>query len=154
MKRLPPVVWQIIVKTILWTLTGFTVGILLFIIFFIFLNGLPQVSWEFLSTNPVDMGRSGGILATIVSTLYLIVIALLFATPLGLGTAIYLTEYTREGLTTRIIRFGTESLAGIPSIREVIAFPKTASATDLMFRSPSEIGERQLKELHLAVREQ
>ncbi len=116
MKRLPPVVWQIIVKTLLWSLTGFTVGILLFIIFFIFLNGLPQVTWEFLSTNPVDMGRSGGILATIVSTLYLIVIALLFATPLGLGTAIYLTEYTREGLTTRIIRFGTESLAGIPSI--------------------------------------
>lgn len=116
MKRLPPVVWQIIVKTVLWSLTGFTIGILLFIIFFIFLKGLPQVSWEFLSTNPVDMGRSGGILATIVSTLYLIFIALLFATPLGLGTAIYLTEYTREGLTTRIIRFGTESLAGIPSI--------------------------------------
>ena len=62
------------------------------------------------------MGRSGGILATIVSTLYLIVIALLFATPLGLGTAIYLTEYTREGPITRIIRFGTECLAGIPSI--------------------------------------
>lgn len=62
------------------------------------------------------MGRSGGILATIVSTIYLIGIALFFATPLGLGTAIYLTEYTREGLVTKIIRFGTESLAGIPSI--------------------------------------
>ncbi len=55
-------------------------------------------------------------MATIVSTIYLIGIALFFATPLGLGTAIYLTEYTREGLITRIIRFGTESLAGIPSI--------------------------------------
>jgi phosphate transport system permease protein len=116
MKRIPPLVWQIVVKTLLWTLTGFTIGILFFIIFFIFLNGFPQISWEFLTTNPVDMGRSGGILSTIVSTLYLIVIALMFATPLGLGTAIYLTEYTREGLTTRIIRFGTESLAGIPSI--------------------------------------
>jgi phosphate transport system permease protein len=109
-------VGQVIVKTVLWSLTGFTIGILLFIIFFIFLNGMPQITWDFLSTDPVDMGRSGGILATIVSTMYLIVIALAVATPLGLGTAVYLTEYTREGMVTRIIRFGTESLAGIPSI--------------------------------------
>ncbi len=116
MKYFSPIVWQLIVKTLLWSLTGLTIGILFFIIFVVFVNGLPQISWEFLSTNPADMGRSGGILATIVSTLYLIVIALLVATPLGLGTAIYLTEYTREGSGTKIIRFGTECLAGIPSI--------------------------------------
>jgi phosphate transport system permease protein len=116
MKKFSPIVWQLLVKTLLWTLTGLTIGILFFIIFVVFVNGVPQISWEFLSTNPVDMGRSGGILATIVSTLYIIAIALLFATPLGLGTAIYLTEYTREGPVTRIIRFGTECLAGIPSI--------------------------------------
>jgi phosphate transport system permease protein len=114
--RLNPILTQKLIKTLLWVLTGSTIGILFFIIFFIFIKGLPQISWAFLSTNPVDMGRSGGILATIVSTIYLIGIALFFATPLGLGTAIYLTEYTREGLITRIIRFGTESLAGIPSI--------------------------------------
>ena len=114
--RLNPIITQKMVKTLLWILTGLTIGILLFIIFFIFINGLPQISWAFLSTNSVDMGRSGGILATIVSTIYLIGIALFFATPLGLGTAIYLTEYTREGIVTRIIRFGTECLAGIPSI--------------------------------------
>ena len=116
MNRLPPIVWQNIIRVQLWTLTGLTIGILVFIIFFILFNGLPQISWSFLSTNPADMGRSGGILSTIVSTLYLIAIALLVATPLGLGTAIYLTEYTQEGLITRIIRFGTECLAGIPSI--------------------------------------
>ena len=116
MNRLPPIVWQNIVRVQLWTLTGLTIGILVFIIFFILFNGLPQITWSFLSTNPADMGRSGGILSTIVSTLYLIAIALLVATPLGLGTAIYLTEYTREGMITRIIRFGTECLAGIPSI--------------------------------------
>lgn len=116
MNRLPPIVWQNIIRVQLWTLTGLTVGILVFIIFFILFNGLPQITWSFLSTNPADMGRSGGILSTIVSTLYLIAIALLVATPLGLGTAIYLTEYTQEGLITRIIRFGTECLAGIPSI--------------------------------------
>ncbi len=116
MRFFSPIVWQLMVKTLLWTFTGLTLSVLFFIIFVVFVNGLPQLSWEFLSTNPVDMGRSGGILATLVSTLYLIVIALLFATPLGLGTAIYLTEYTREGTATRIIRFGTECLAGIPSI--------------------------------------
>jgi len=114
--RLNPIINQKFIKTLLWSLTGSTVGILLFIIFFIFYNGLPQLTWTFLSTNPIDMGRSGGILSTIVSTIYLIGIALFFATPLGLGTAIFLTEYTREGLVTKIIRFGTESLAGIPSI--------------------------------------
>ncbi|OGP50824.1 MAG: phosphate ABC transporter, permease protein PstA [Deltaproteobacteria bacterium RBG_13_43_22] len=114
--RLNPILSQKIIKTLLWILTGSTIGILFFIIIYIFIKGLPQLSWTFLSTNPVDMGRSGGILATIVSTVYLIGIALFFATPLGLGTAIYLTEYTREGLITKIIRFGTESLAGIPSI--------------------------------------
>jgi phosphate transport system permease protein len=116
MMRLNPIVTQKIVKTMLWVLTGLTIGILFFIIFFILFKGLPQMSWAFLSTNPMDMGRSGGILAPIVSTIYLIGIALFFATPLGLGTAIFLTEYTREGPITRIIRFGTECLAGIPSI--------------------------------------
>ncbi|MGA3085115.1 MAG: phosphate ABC transporter permease PstA [Thermodesulfobacteriota bacterium] len=114
--RLNPILTQKFVKTLLWGLTSSTIGILFFIIFIIFFNGLPQLTWAFLSTNPVDMGRSGGILSTIVSTIYLIGIALFFATPLGLGTAIFLTEYTQEGLVTRIIRFGTESLAGIPSI--------------------------------------
>jgi phosphate transport system permease protein len=107
---------QTLMKILLWILTGLTIGVLIFIIVFIFFHGLPQLTWTFLSANPADMGRSGGIFATIVSTLYLIVIALAFATPLGLGTAIYLTEYTHEGRLTRLIRFGTECLAGIPSI--------------------------------------
>jgi len=62
------------------------------------------------------MGREGGILSTIVATIFLTFIALLVATPLGVGTAIYLTEYTVESRITRIIRFGAECLAGIPSI--------------------------------------
>lgn len=114
--RINPILNQKLIKSLLWGLTGSTIGILLFIIFFIFFNGLPQLSRTFLFTNPIDMGRSGGILAIFVSTIYLIGIALFFATPLGLGTAIFLTEYTQEGLITKIIRFGTESLAGIPSI--------------------------------------
>lgn len=116
MIRIQPPLYQKLIKTLLWSLTGLTIGILFFIVLFIFYHGLPRISWTFLTTNPVDMGRAGGIWATIVSTVYLITIALFFATPLGLGTAIFLTEYTRKGLLTKVIRFGTESLAGIPSI--------------------------------------
>ena len=62
------------------------------------------------------MGRAGGIFPTIVATAYITLLAILLASPLGVGTAIYLTEYTREGWATRIIRFGSECLAGVPSI--------------------------------------
>jgi phosphate transport system permease protein len=114
--RINPLVSQRVVKAQLWSITALTIGILFFIICFISIKGLPQLSLDFLTTNPVDMGRSGGIFSTIVSTLYLIFIALMIAVPLGIAAAIYLTEYTRESRITYIIRFGTECLSGIPSI--------------------------------------
>lgn len=113
---LHPRLEQKIVRTVLGLFTFVTVAILVFIMIFILRKGLPAVSWEFLSKNPVDMGRSGGIFSTIVGTIALTLMALLVATPLGVGTAIYLAEYTFENRLTRIIRFGTECLAGIPSI--------------------------------------
>jgi len=75
-----------------------------------------MLNLRFLTANPKDMGKSGGIFSTIIGTIALTVMAILIATPLGVGTAIYLTEYTRENKVTRIIRFGSECLAGIPSI--------------------------------------
>ena len=114
--RIDPRTEQSVVRVVLWTFTATTVAILFFIIVFVLRKGLPALSWEFLSKNPLDMGREGGILSTIVGTVVLTAGAILIATPLGLGTAIYLTEYTWEGPLTRIIRFGAECLAGIPSI--------------------------------------
>jgi len=107
---------QKIVQALLYFFTSIAVLVLLFILVVILKNGLPQLSLEFLTKNPADMGREGGILSTIVATIFLTFIALLVATPLGVGTAIYLTEYTVENRVTRIIRFGAECLAGIPSI--------------------------------------
>ena len=114
--RLPPRTVQTLMKTLLWALTGFTLLILVFIILDIFIKGLPQVTFGFLVHEPQDMGRHGGILSTIVATAYITLLAIVLAVPFGVGTAIYLTEYTREGWTTRIIRFGAECLAGVPSI--------------------------------------
>ncbi len=90
--------------------------ILFFIIAVIMIKGLPHITARFLLDNPMDMGRAGGIFSTIVSTIYLLVVSLVIAIPLGVGTAIYLTEYTEEGKITKIVRFGTECLAGVPSI--------------------------------------
>ncbi|MGP8051501.1 MAG: phosphate ABC transporter permease PstA [Desulfobaccales bacterium] len=114
--RLPPRTVQTLMKTLLWALTGFTLLILVFIILDIFIKGLPQVTFGFLFYEPQDMGRHGGIFSTIVATAYITLLAIVLAAPFGVGTAIYLTEYTREGWTTRIIRFGAECLAGVPSI--------------------------------------
>jgi phosphate transport system permease protein len=114
--RLDPRLSQIFMKILLWTFTGFTLFILIFIIVNIAIKGLPQVTSAFLLQDPVDMGRGGGIFSTIVATVYVTVLAILLASPLGVGSAVYLTEYTREGWVTRIIRFGAECLAGVPSI--------------------------------------
>lgn len=113
---LSPRATQTAVRIALWTMTLVTVAVLLFIILFILRKGVPALSWDFLTQDPVDMGKAGGIFSTIVGTIVLTIGAILIATPLGIGTAIFLTEYTWEGPVTRIIRFGAECLAGIPSI--------------------------------------
>jgi phosphate transport system permease protein len=113
---LDPRISQRIAKTLLWAMTILTVALLVFIIFFILRKGLPAVNIDFLTKNPVDMGKGGGIFSTVIGTGALTALAILIATPLGVGTAIYLTEYTWENALTRVIRFGAECLAGIPSI--------------------------------------
>ncbi len=96
--------------------TLLTVVALVFIIVFVLEKGLPVLSLRFLLSMPQDMGRAGGILPTLIGTVALPLLALAIATPLGVGTAVYLTEYTRESGITKVIRFGTDCLAGIPSI--------------------------------------
>jgi phosphate transport system permease protein len=82
----------------------------------IIVKGAPYLTWEFLTAPPSDLGRSGGIFPAIVGTMYLVIGAIAIALPIGIGAAIYLTEYTREGTVTRIIRTGTDLLNGTPSI--------------------------------------
>jgi len=97
-------------------LTWFAVGILAVIVVVIFVKGIANVDLGFILKYPEDMGRHGGIFPSIIGTLLLVALSLVFATPLGIGTAIFLTEYTKETRFTTILRFGVESLAGIPSI--------------------------------------
>lgn len=107
---------QKIAKGFLWLAGLSTVAILVLVIGYILFEGISHVDWDFLTKKPKRMGAEGGIYPIIISTFYFTGLTLLLATPIGVGAAIYLTEYTREGRLTRIIRFGTEALAGIPSI--------------------------------------
>ena len=93
-----------------------TLFIVIGLLGYILVKGLPQVSWEFLSTKPSALNGTYGILPNIINTLYIIVLTLLIAAPLGVGGAIYLNEYARRGRLTRVIEFTTEALSGIPSI--------------------------------------
>ncbi len=107
---------QKIAKFLIWTAALLVMVILVSIIIYILAKGIPMITWQFLTEIPRNMGRTGGISSSIVGTLLVTAVAVIVATPFGIGTAIYLTEYTREGRITRIIRFSAESLAGIPSI--------------------------------------
>lgn len=107
---------QRIAKVIIWSAALLVMVVLFAIIFYILGKGLPEISWAYLTEIPRNMGRSGGISSTIVGTLMVTAVAIIVAMPFGIGTAFYLTEYTRESKITRVIRFSAESLAGIPSI--------------------------------------
>lgn len=92
-------------------------AILFSLILHIFVRGLPVVSWEFLTENPLKMGKEGGIFSTIVSTVYLVGLAIGLSGPLGVGAALYLTEYrSRKSKVVRVVEMCTEALSGIPSI--------------------------------------
>ncbi|MFA5103319.1 MAG: phosphate ABC transporter permease PstA, partial [Candidatus Thermoplasmatota archaeon] len=86
------------------------------ILSYIVVNGVGALSWEFLTQAPRNLGRAGGISTALIGTLYLVAGALALAMPIGVGASIYLTEYTKESLMTRIIRTGADLLNGTPSI--------------------------------------
>jgi phosphate transport system permease protein len=85
-------------------------------IVYIVANGIGAISWEFLTEHPRDSMTKGGIMPAILGTLYLTAGAIIIALPLGVASAIYLSEYAREGNVIRIIRVGVNCLAGVPSI--------------------------------------
>lgn len=114
--KINPRTSQKITKFIIWLAAILVLVVLFVIITYILAKGIPHLSFGFLTEIPRNMGREGGISSTIVGTLLVTALAVIIATPFGIGTAVYLTEYTRESRVTRIIRFSAESLAGIPSI--------------------------------------
>ena len=107
---------QIFAFSLIALATLAVLAILVIILQDIVVHGLPALSWAFLTQPPSDSGRAGGIFPAIVGTMYLVIGAIAIALPLGVGAAIYLVEYTREGRITYLIRTGVDLLNGTPSI--------------------------------------
>ncbi|MCA2016569.1 phosphate ABC transporter permease PstA [Vibrio tritonius] len=106
-----------LLNALIWLSAALTVGFLFWIIWYILSNGLRFVDWHFISDNYTRTGDEHGIFPMIVSTIYMVIASIAVAAPLGIMTAIYLTEYAKVGSKlVKVIRFCTESLAGIPSI--------------------------------------
>jgi phosphate transport system permease protein len=105
-----------IAKVCFWVVAVITLLVLLNIILHIVINGFSGLSWEFFTEEPRRMGKEGGIFSIIIGTLFMALAAIIVAMPIGIGSAIYLTEYVKRGRLVQVIRFGTEALAAIPSI--------------------------------------
>lgn len=107
---------QAIAKFFIWTAALSTIAVMILILFQILKEGLPVLHLRFFLDSPKEMGREGGIFSSIIGTAALTLVAIVVGAPLGVGTAVFLREYTRESKISRLIRFGTDCLAGVPSI--------------------------------------
>jgi len=103
-----------ILNALVYLCAIFTVSVLILIVGFIFLNGIKLISPSFIFGDYTSSG--GGIKPMIIATLYVVLLSILIATPIGILSAVYLQEYAKQGKVVKIIRFATESLSGIPSI--------------------------------------
>lgn len=105
-----------VLLVLIYLCASISILLLIGIMGYVFVRGIPQISLEFLTTVPSTIKGTFGIIGNIVNTLYIVAITLLIATPIGVGAAIYLNEYAKGGKIVRIIEFTTETLSGIPSI--------------------------------------
>ena len=103
-------------RCLLYLCAFLTCALLVFMIGYIFYRGLPHVTWNLISTKPSYLSDNIGILPDILNTLYIVIATLVIVLPLGVGAAIYLTEYARNRKLVTVIEFATETLTGIPSI--------------------------------------
>ena len=108
--------YDIFFKTVVYLSAFLTVALLVVLIGYIFVRGLPHITGQLLSTAPSVLKDTIGILPNILNTLYIILFTLLIALPLGVGAAVYLTEYASNRKLIEVIEFTNETLAGIPSI--------------------------------------
>ncbi len=95
---------------------GLTVALVLFLILYVLAKGLPNITWELLSSKPSYLAEKIGILPDILNTVYIILATLVIVLPLGVGAAVYLTEYAKNQKLVAAIEFAAETLSGIPSI--------------------------------------
>lgn len=105
-----------VMKSLMYISTGFTALLVVFLVAYVLIKGIPNITWELLSTKPSYISGRIGILPDILNTLYIIMTTLMLILPLGVGASVYLTEYAQNKKVVEIIEFTAETLSGIPSI--------------------------------------
>lgn len=103
-------------KLFMWISAGLTCALVLFLIAYVLYKGIPNISLELISTSPSYLSGKIGILPDILNTIYIVLATLVYVIPLGVGAAIYLTEYAQNKRIVGIIEYAAETLSGIPSI--------------------------------------
>lgn len=103
-------------KLFMWISAGLTCALVLFLIAYVLYKGIPNISRELISTSPSYLSGKIGILPDILNTIYIVLATLVYVIPLGVGAAIYLTEYAQNKRIVGIIEYAAETLSGIPSI--------------------------------------
>lgn len=106
----------LVMRILMFVSTVLTCGLALFLVAYVLIKGIPNLSWELLSTKPSYLTGKIGILPDILNTVYIIIAALIIVIPFGAGAAVYLTEYARNKKLVSIIEYAAETLSGIPSI--------------------------------------
>lgn len=109
-------IYSVVMNALMYTAAGLTFALVLFMIGYVLINGVPNITWELLSTKPSYIGKTIGILPDILNTVYIVFTTLIVVLPLGVGAAIYLTEYAKNKKIVSIIEYAAETLSGIPSI--------------------------------------
>lgn len=107
-------VWAM--RVLMWLAVGITATLTLFVVGYVLVKGIPNLNWQFLSTTPSYLSGNIGILPDILNTVYIVIATLLIVLPLGVGAAVYLTEYAANQKIVGIIEYAAEALSGIPSI--------------------------------------
>ncbi len=106
----------LLMRILMWLSAALTAGLVLFLVTYVMAKGLPEISWNLLTTKPSYLTGNIGILPDILNTVYIIIAALIFVIPLGAGAAVYLNEYARNKKLVAVIEYAAETLSGIPSI--------------------------------------
>ena len=108
--------YGLVMKSLMLLAAGVTCALVVFMVVYVLYKGVPNITWQLLSTSPSYLSDTIGILPDILNTLYIVIYTLFLVLPLGVGAAIYLTEYVANRKLVGIIEYAAETLSGIPSI--------------------------------------
>ena len=108
--------YGLVMKSLMLLAAGVTCALVVFMVVYVLYKGVPNITWQLLSTSPSYLSDTIGILPDILNTLYIVIYTLLLVLPLGVGAAIYLTEYAANRKLVGIIEYAAETLSGIPSV--------------------------------------